>query len=419
MRKKIHKTAVLSRINRAFWEFAADEWASIDGIWEKKRQQRLAKKLVQRLVEMKDISSFWEPINVRHVTSPTIKPPNVHTKRIKARLKTQSSGIIAGCPFESPLHLAACTGIVEIVESIVDRYPQAIAHIEREQNILHVAVKHRQRRIYRLIKRHGVLKWLASQISNEGRTLLHQVSRMDYYNGGNRVGVVLQLQDELRWFERVKRAIPPPLILHTNDDMLKASELFDIEHEEMLTEAQKWIKGTAQSCSAVAVLVATVVFAAAYTVPGGFNGNGSPILLNSPLFLFFTIADVAALACSLVSVMMFLSILTSPFEMENFLKSLPRKLELGFTLLFWSLTITMLAFSSTILLTVKLEGNKWTTSLIYGVTFFPVAIFGLMQFPIYMAVKYRLKRVLKNCKEVLPRRFTKKAAKKKYCKILY
>ncbi|KAG5060132.1 hypothetical protein JHK87_001161 [Glycine soja] len=65
-----------------------------------------------------------------------------------------------------------------------------------------------------------------------------------------------------------------------------------------------WGKGTAQSCPAVAVLVATVALAAAYTVPGGVNDNGVPVFLDSPLFLFFTITDVAALACSLVSVMM-------------------------------------------------------------------------------------------------------------------
>ncbi|XP_061367163.1 uncharacterized protein LOC133310279 [Gastrolobium bilobum] len=141
-------------------------------------------------------------------------------------------------------------------------------------------------------------------------------------NSGNHKTVVQQSIVEPSCVMRVKAKVPPKLILHSNSDKLKASELFEIEHEEMLKEAQDWIKGTAQSCSAVAVLVATVVFAAAYTVPGGVNDNGVPVFLNSPLFLFFTIADVVALACSMVSVMMFLSILTSPFEMESFLKSL-------------------------------------------------------------------------------------------------
>ncbi|XP_054813269.1 ankyrin repeat-containing protein NPR4-like [Prosopis cineraria] len=173
-------------------------------------------------------------------------------------------------------------------------------------------------------------------MANQGQTLLHQVAGMDYYDGGNQLGVVFQLQDEL------------------------LRELFDLEHLEMLKEAQEWIKGTAQSCSAVLVLLATMVFAAAYTVPGGTDDNGVPVLLDSPLFLFFTIMDVVGLASSLISVMMFLSILTSPFQMQEFYKSLPRKLTIGFTLLFISLTTTLLAFGSTILLMIRMENKRWS-----------------------------------------------------------
>ena len=205
----------------------------------------------------------------------------------------------------------------------------------------------------------------------------------------------------------MKKVVPPSFILVCNDDNLTARELFEIEHADMLKDAQDWIKGTAESCSTVAVLVATVVFAAAYTIPGGTDDNGIPKFLNSPLFLFFTITDIVALVLSLVSVMMFLSILTSPFEMNNFHRSLPQKLTLGFTLLFFSLAATMLAFGSTILLTFRLEKEKWTSSLLYSVTFFPVTLLGLTQFPIYIAVSYRLKRLRKTLKKFVPRRFTK------------
>ena len=149
--------------------------------------------------------------------------------------------------------------------------------------------------------------------------------------------------------QRVKRIIPPSFIAHCNEDDLTARELFKIEHAEMLKEAQGWIKETAQSCSAVAALVATIVFAAAFTVPGGTDANsGLPIFLTSSVFIFFTIMDVVALASSLAAVVVFLSILTSPFKLHEFLKSLPQKLTWGFSLLFLSLTTTMLAFSATI-----------------------------------------------------------------------
>jgi hypothetical protein len=103
---------------------------------------------------------------------------------------------------------------------------------------------------------------------------------------------------------------------------LTVIEPFKEKHEGLLKKAQEWIKESSQSCSAVAVLVATVVFAAAYTVPGGNDDKGRPIFLHSHFFLFFTVKDVVSLASSLTSVVMFLSILTSPFEQQNCLKSL-------------------------------------------------------------------------------------------------
>lgn len=217
--------------------------------------------------------------------------------------------------------------------------------------------------------------------------------------------------------QRVKKIIPPHFVMHCGEDNLTAKELFEIEHAQMHEEAQNWIKETAQSCSAVAVLVATVVFAAAYTIPGGTDARGFPLFLHSPMFLFFTIMDVVALASSLASVVMFLSILTSPFEMWEFYKSLPRKLTLGFFLLFFSLTTTMLSFSATILLTIRLESDKWSSSLIYSAAFFPVSVFGLLQFPFYMAIKDRLVHFLKRLKKLVPRCLLKlivKSKKRKY-----
>ena len=171
--------------------------------------------------------------------------------------------------------------------------------------------------------------------------------------------------------QRVKKIIPPRLEMHCNEDDLTAQDVFEIEHRDMLKNAQDWIKQTSQSCSAVAVLVATVVFAAVYQVPGGTDDRGNPKLLGSPIFLFFTIMDVVALGSSLSSLVMFLSILTSPFDMWEFRKSLPRKLTLGFGMLFFSLITTLLSFCATFLLTIRAESNKtWSKSVLYSAAFF-------------------------------------------------
>lgn len=181
-----------------------------------------------------------------------------------------------------------------------------------------------------------------------------------------------------------------------------AQEFFHEQHAELLKQAQDWIKRTSESCSTVAVLIATVAFAAAYTVPGGSNQDtGVPILLHDPFFLVFTVMDVLSLASSLTSVVMFLSILTSPFQLQDFRHSLPRKLTLGFTFLFISVAVTMLAFAATIMLIIHLK-KRWITTLIYCLAFLPVTVFALLQFPLYFAFMHTMKSTWKLIIKHLP-----------------
>ncbi|XP_054782678.1 uncharacterized protein LOC129289965 [Prosopis cineraria] len=284
-------------------------------------------------------------------------------------------------------------------EEIIDLHPASIYHVSHDgQNILHVTVKHRQKKIYKPLKKYGVLRSLAVGISSGGCTLLHQAAKIDFYQPGDQAGVVFRLRDELHWFQRVLSDLWIYAStednswwcrLYRNDDNITAREMFEQEHSAMLKEATDWIKQTAQSCSTVVVLIATVVFAAMYTVPGG-NKDGSPILRNSLVFRFFYTADAIALASSLLSVMMFLSILTSPFRMQDLYEDLPLNLADGFGWMLVSLMTTMLTFGSTILLTVGQKKMNWISFWVYFVMVLPFIISGLTQYPI-MTIKYRLK----------------------------
>jgi len=215
--------------------------------------------------------------------------------------------------------------------------------------------------------------------------------------------------------QRVQRAVPPSLSEkrapredppdnegRQRGKELTALELFQEEHKGQLKLAQEWIEKTSQSCSAVAVLLATVVFAAAYTIPGGSDDRGFPIFLHNRFFIAFTVLDVIALASSLTSVVMFLSILTSPFEYENFYHNIPRKLIWGFTLLFFSVMTTMLAFACTLFLVIHFR-KKWTTGLISFAAFLPVTVFALMQLPLYVSFMSTMKDLFKEVGKYLPR----------------
>ncbi|KAK9212608.1 hypothetical protein WN943_001990 [Citrus x changshan-huyou] len=291
------------------------------------------------------------------------------------------------------LLFAVSNGIIEILEEIRHKYPQTLDNVnEKGQNILHVAIMYRQLEIFEIIKEKmqlSLAEW-ALKIDNEGYTILHQVADMKYYKQGTQAGPVLQFQDELEWFERVKDIAPPHYAMHRDKNKrMTANDLFDLTHEDQLRKAQDWIKETSQSCSTLAILIATVVFTAAFTVPGGTNDKGFPHFLESPLFYVFTVMDVVSLALSLSSVVMFLSILTSSFDSSDFLSVLPSKLTIGFTLLFFSVLTSMITFSASILLIIRLE-KKWTATL-YAAAFFPVIVLALMQFPFYAAFVANLK----------------------------
>ncbi|CAN6683085.1 unnamed protein product [Malus baccata var. baccata] len=291
----------------------------------------------------------------------------------------------------SPLLLATIKGIEPIVREILEQRPQAAEHVNRyERNILHLAIKNRKKKILDLIKsKPTLMSKLKSRIDHNGNTILHQAADRTYYSialSQKLIGPAMQLQAELRWMLHIKEMLPPHYIMHHNEDDQTAEELFNAGHDELLKSAQEWVKETAQSCSTVAVLVATVVFAAAYAIPGGNKQNGRPVFQNNPLFLLFTSMDVVAIACSLSSVAFFLSVLSSPLEYPYFVKSIPRKVMIGFVFLFLSMATTMLAFAATILLLIHIE-KKWTKSLLYPIAFFPVPLFGLLQFPMYQFVK--------------------------------
>uniref|UniRef100_A0A7C9A2I8 PGG domain-containing protein n=1 Tax=Opuntia streptacantha TaxID=393608 RepID=A0A7C9A2I8_OPUST len=57
-----------------------------------------------------------------------------------------------------------------------------------------------------------------------------------------------------------------------------------------------------QTLSVVAVLLATLTFAAGFTVPGGFNNDtGEAIMAKKAAFLVFILADTIAMCCSMLA----------------------------------------------------------------------------------------------------------------------
>ncbi|KAF7142155.1 hypothetical protein RHSIM_Rhsim06G0148000 [Rhododendron simsii] len=300
----------------------------------------------------------------------------------------------------TPLFLATKFGCVEIVKEILSEYPWAVEHIDHDgRTILHRAIKYREMRILEIVERMGFpMRRLVRKVDRHNNTILHMVGEK---TDDPVVPVVqspaFQLQDNLLLFERVREICPSHLLNTINMDKKTAQQLFDAENQDLREKAKEWLKRTAENSSLVAILIATVAFAAAYTIPGGANQNtGLPILLNQPFFVVFTMTDVLSLTFALTSVIIFLRILTSPFRLNDFKQSLPQILMLGLTFLILSVSMMMFAFAATIILMIRHRG-QWTKVALYTASFLPVTIFALSYLPLYLSLmktfKYSLKKV--------------------------
>ncbi|KAJ0008168.1 hypothetical protein Pint_29124 [Pistacia integerrima] len=193
------------------------------------------------------------------------------------------------------------------------------------------------------------------------------------------------MQRELQWFKAVESYVHPSLQEQRNGHGKTPREVFTKEHEKLVEKGEKWMKDTASSCSVVAALIITVVFAAAFTVPCGNKENGTPIFLHNIAFIVFAISDALALFSSISSVLMFLAILTSRYSEDDFLKSLPKKLMVGLITLFFSIASMMVAFGATFYIVFS---HPWKGVIIpiASVSCLPVILFAWLQFPLLVEI---------------------------------
>ncbi|CAK9177684.1 unnamed protein product [Ilex paraguariensis] len=166
-----------------------------------------------------------------------------------------------------------------------------------------------------------------------------------------------------------------------NNEKKTPRMVFTETHQELVKEGEQWMKDTSNSCTIVAALIVTVVFAAAITVPGGNNGAGLPIFSQEKTFTVFAISDALALFSSSSSVLMFLSILTSRYAEDDFLYALPKRLIIGLVTLFLAIIFMMVAFGATLYIVFG-DKKAWVLHLVAVLASLPVLLFASLQFPL-------------------------------------
>ncbi|KAG2669679.1 hypothetical protein I3760_14G043500 [Carya illinoinensis] len=279
------------------------------------------------------------------------------------------------------INLAISRGNFEFVNQILKANSSLlwICDATERRNMFHWAVVHRQHRIFSLAYNLKKKNYLIFSIDESNNTMLHLAGMLPKYSPIDHIrGAALQMQREVQWFKEVERISPLSDKDWLNKDGLTPNQLFTKEHQNLRKEGEKWMKGTATSCTVVGALIITIMFTAAFTTPGGNDQDtGLPILVHDKLFKLFIVTDSLSLFSSTTSVLMFLGILTSRYAEEDFLRSLPRKMIIGLSALFFSIATMMIAFSAALLL--MLRGKYWIVVPIIGLAGIPIILFVLMQ----------------------------------------
>ncbi|KGN49940.2 hypothetical protein Csa_000550 [Cucumis sativus] len=293
------------------------------------------------------------------------------------------------------LHDAASVGNVEFLVLLIRRYPDIVWEEDDDgKSIFHVAVENRLEDVFNLIYEIGGLKDFSAKYRTtlKGKyNILHLAAKLAAPNHLNRVsGAALQMQRELLWYKEVEKIVLSSQLEAKCDDPLKLTprELFTIEHKDLRKDGEAWMRNTANSCMLVSTLIATVIFAAAFTVPGGDDIEGTPIFRRKFWFTIFVISDAVGLISSSSSILVFLSILTSRYAEHDFLHSLPSRLLIGFTSLFVSIVCMVVAFSATFFIHYHNNANIWVPTIVATTTIVPVCCFCMLQFKLWVDIYY-------------------------------
>ncbi|KAG5554544.1 hypothetical protein RHGRI_012185 [Rhododendron griersonianum] len=271
---------------------------------------------------------------------------------------------------DKALHIAAAYGHEHVIEELLHVAPDCWEMVNNKgQNVLHIAVDmNRYSVIDFILDQYSWVGQLINQKDNEGNTPLHLLIASDcdsvycdslwrhhradhhVFNGKNMTPV------DLVWSNLMEERMSTFAATYIVDDTfldsgIKASggrnlacnahvNLAKLEkartHEEQKrAEAKRKDKEEGVELSVklfqtfviVAALIATITFAAAFTIPGGYDSNegrdrGMAILARESAFKAFVITNTIAMVCSVTSIFLCLYAIAYSFspkeEFDNF-----------------------------------------------------------------------------------------------------
>ncbi|XP_057865020.2 ankyrin repeat-containing protein At2g01680-like [Cryptomeria japonica] len=239
---------------------------------------------------------------------------------------------------ETFLHSAVEANQIEVVKHVVDLLDTSklIRTKDNEGNtVLHVATRKKLKQI---------VQWLVTcttvnvnAVNKQGLTALDILEKEPAHSGALIIGAALKDFD-------AKRAYELPLERFKRDDFALKRSVNSINHhvrahhfqtadtsdrvngmaKELRQLHTEGIKNAGNTVTVVAVLIATVAFAAMFTVPGGLKNDGddegTAVMAHTVAFKVFVITDTVALFSSFAIVLILVTVV--PFHRKVLMKLL-------------------------------------------------------------------------------------------------
>ncbi|GMY13703.1 isoform 2 of ankyrin repeat domain-containing protein 17 [Fagus crenata] len=299
------------------------------------------------------------------------------------------------------LFVAAKVGNVEFLVELIRTSVDLIWEMdEQKRTIFHIAVEERHKSIFNIMVNDiGSIKGiLLDSKTEDGNNLLHLAAKLAPEHKLNAIsGAALQMQQELLWFEEVKKVVNrPSMVEMENKKQQTPNVLFEKQHDDLRKAGEKWMRNTATSCMVVATLIGQIIFSVQSA-----TSSEKP---NTVLYLAFLYSSAITFFSSSTSIIIFMSILTSRYSYNDFLVSLPNRLLIGVTSLFLSIASMMVAFCASFCLEYPKHHGFPLIAVLFGIFAFLPILCGLLKYRLLsdiVRVTYCSSSQFQSCKHLL------------------
>ncbi|KZV51773.1 ankyrin repeat-containing protein [Dorcoceras hygrometricum] len=338
---------------------------------------------------------------------------------------------------KNALHLAARQGHVDVVQALLDKDPQLARRTDKKgQTALHMAVKGVSGAVVKvLLQADAAIVMLPDKFGNTALHIATRKKRAEIVNellllrdtnvnaltrdhktaldiaeglslsedtfeikecltrcGAVRANELNQPRDELRkTVSQIKRDVHTQL-----EQARKTNKNVDGIAKELRKLHRDGINNATNSVTVVAVLFATVAFAAIFTVPGGDDDDGVAVRVSSPSFKVFFISNAVALFTSLAVVVVQITVVRGEVKSER------RVVEVINKLMWLASVCTTVAFISSSYIVMG-RHYKWAAILVTVIG--AVIMAGVLSAMTYYVVRSRRTRRVRK-KEKYSRRGT-------------